>query len=427
VFFSTRPIRADSTSTSPQALLREVLQSPNVCIDEMTVEVMKGEFGKRKLASVASCRKEYLADLLQTLRACGVQPYRTEPAPLALLRAGIQRRRARRAKPALRLFLREGEALAIVTAGSLCIFWKSFKLPAGGEVLALSAAIRSCQSLVRHCGIDAPPDVVIVHGRADLRGELTGEEFVQKTGVPVVCCEGPELDGAAVAYGLALGCLTQQPDETLDLLHSVTPSPSLWQMFPWGDVAVQVALMVCMGLFMLTRSSSAEKAVAPVQAELEKHGWVRHKQQAELQKEKQDLTLKVDAIRKFSVDRIMWTKYTYDISARLPANATLIAFLGICEMDDGGKSKSKPKKSFLVRATAPVAEDGSAPKEIDNFLTALRGHPLLQKDFPLVELADIKRAQAERGKPANALFTVLCLPKPTGAAASPGASKKGNK
>jgi hypothetical protein len=425
VFYSTRPMKPDGNTAAPQALLREVLQSPNICIDEMAVEISKGEFSKRKLVSVASCRKEYLFGLLQTLKNCQVQPFRTEPAPLALLRAGAARRRVRKSKPAIRIFLNDTDALAVVTAGSVCLLWKSFKLTKGSEPSAVGAAIRSCQSLIRHCGIEMTADVVVVHGRADLRAQLTAEEFTDKAGVQVVCSPEPVLDGAAVAYGLALGCIQDQGSDALDMTKSITPSPSLWRVFPWGEAAIQVALIVCMGLFMTTRSHSAEKIVQPVRAELQRHAWVGKKSQADLVKEKQELTAKVDSVRKFVTTRVLWTKYTHDVSERLPDEATLIAFQGISEMEQSGKGKSKPKKSFLIRATAPVPEDGTAPKQIDQFLSALRNHPLLQQDFPVVELADIKTAQATRNQEATTLFTVLCLPKQTKPAAEPQPAKKG--
>ncbi len=412
VFFSTRPINGANASASPQALLREVLQSPNVRIDEMTVEVAKGDFGKTKLASIASCRKEYLRDVLQVLQQCGVQPYRTEPAPLALLRVGNRARRARRSKkPVLRLFLGKAEALVIVTAGNVCVFWKSFKLAGGREVPTLLAALRSSRAMIRNFGIDTPADVVIAHGRADLREALTAEKFVQAAGAPVVWCSEPELSGEAIAYGLALSCVVEQPNQAIDLSRSMTPSPSLWQIFPWGEVAVQIALVLCMGLFLLDRSHGAEKAVTPVQAELAKHSWVGRKQYTDLEREQKDLAQKVNAIGKFVSTRILWSNYTYDISLRLPTSATLKSFQGVCELSGKRKSKSKPKKSFMIMATAPVDADGSTPKDIDRFLDALRNHPLLQKDFPIVEVTEIKTAEATRGEPPQAYFTVICLPK----------------
>ncbi len=423
VFFSTRPLSASSSGSSAQTVLREVLQSPNVCIDELSVQVIKGEVGKRKLASVVSCRREYLFDLLQTLRDSNVQPFRTEPAPFALLRAAIAERRVRRSKPALRLFLGEREGLAVVTAGAVCVLWKPLKLTSGNEPAALCSAIRSCQTLIGHCGIDAPLEIVVIHGRADLRAELTRDDFAQKVGASVTWCDGPELTGAAVAYGLAVGCLGERSSDVVDLSQSLTPSPSLWQIFPIGDFAVQVALVLCMGLFMFGRSHHAQKAIAPVHAELAKRSWAITKQQPDLLKEQRELTQKVDAIQKFVGSRVIWTKYTYDIAGRLPDNATLTMFQGVCELED--PAKGKPKKSFSVRAEAPIGDDGATPKEIDGFLTALRGHPMLQRDFPLVELADIKCTQpTSKDQQPAAMFTVICLPKVAGASATPKVAAK---
>lgn len=424
VFYSTRPVRSENENTSAQALLRDVLQSPNVCIDEMTVEVIKGEIGKKKLASVASCRKDYLFELLQALQDCGVQPFRTEPAPLALLRVGSQHRRARRSKAIIRAFLGESESLILVAVGARCIFWKSCKLPEGGELAALSATIRSCQGLIRRCGMESAAEVVIVHGRTDLHARLTDEEFVQKAGIPVTCCSAPELDGEEIACGLALGCLQEQSAETIDLTQSLTPTPSLWRIVPWGEAALQVALVVCMGLFLLTRTHGEEKIIAPVRAELQRHAWVGRKAQVDLVKEKKELATRVDAVRKFVDSRIAWTQYIHDISVRLPETATLTAFQGTCELEKTGKGKSKPKKSFLIRATAPISDDGSTPKEIDQFLADLRFNPLLQKDFPSIEVADIKTSHASKGGTANAIFTVVCLPKASPPPAAKGKGKK---
>lgn len=415
VFYSTRPVKPGSTETTPQVLLHEVLQSPNICVDDMVVEVIRSEPGKRKLASIASCRRKYLSGLLEILAGVGVEPYRVEPAPCALLRSGAERRRVpRKSKTALQIFLGEREALVVVSAGGVCILWRSFNLPKGGEIPALCLAIRSCRALVVHCGINSSPDVVAVYGRADLREQLTGADFGEKAEAPVVWSENPGLSGAGTAYGLALGCLAQQPDEAFDLSQSLKPAPTIWQIFPYGEAAVQVALVLCLALFLLARSTHVQEALVPVQTEIAQRAWLTSRQQGELQKEQQDLTLRVDAVRKFVGSRIIWTNYTHDIAARLPEQAVLISFQGMSELEQMGKAKGstvKPKKSFLLRATAPISKNGSTPKEVDRFMASLRGHPLLQRDFPVVELADLKWFQPNKGAPADALFTIVCLPK----------------
>ena len=57
---------------------------------------------------------------------------------------------------------------------------------------------------------------------------------------------------------------------------------------------------------------------------------------------------------------------------------------------------------------AQFAGRGSAPKEIDAFLESLREMALLKKDFPLVNLAEIK--WRKDGNRDIALFTVLAMP-----------------
>jgi hypothetical protein len=415
VFFSTRPVRTAHSDASPQVLLHEVLQSPNICIDDMVVEVIRADTGKRKLASIVSCRKKYLAGLLEALEHCGARPFRAEPAPCALLRAAAQHRRSpRRAKTVLRVVLGDRQGLAVVTAGALSVLWRYFNWPPEGETAAICSVVRSVGALIGHCGIDSPLDVVMVHGRADLRAKLEGEELREQVGTPLVWSGGPGLTDEIVAFGLALGCLGPQPADAFDLSRSLKPRVSLWDIFPWGEVAMQIILVALMGVFLLMNARGVEEALVPVRTEITGRAWLTTAQQADIQKERQELSQKVEAIRKFVSTRIIWTLYTHDIAERLPVDATLMMFHGLCELETG-KNVIKPKKTFTIRASAPITQDGSTPKEIDRFLVALRGDPLLKQDFPIVDLADIKWYQPNVMAPATALFTVVCMPKATSA------------
>jgi hypothetical protein len=418
VFFSTRPVRNANRDTPAEALLYEVLQSPNVLIDDMAVEVIRAEPGKRQLASIVSCRKKYVAGILEILKADGVRPFRAEPGPCALVRAAEHQRRApRRSKTALRIVLGKRQGLAVVVTGSLVVLWRFFNLPAGGEPSAICSAIRSMQTLIGHCGIDSPVDVVLIHGRSELRTPLEADDLRERVGVPVIWSEGPELDDRAKAYGLALGCLAQHTEGAFDLSRSMKPRLSLREIFPWAEVVVQAALVICMFACLAWRSRNLDEALVPVRVEIAQRAWLEKALQAQLQKEQADLGQKVEAIRRFVGTRIIWTDYTRDIAERLPPTATLVSFTGQCELETPGKQAAiKPKKSFVVRASALIDDDGATPKEVDRFLTALRGDPLLMRDFPLVTLADIKFFQPNVTADASSLFTVVCLPKSAGGA-----------
>jgi hypothetical protein len=421
VFFSTRPIRNANRDTPAEALLYEVLQSPNVLIDDMAVEVIRAEPGKRQLASIVACRKKYLAGILDIVKDQGVRPFRAEPGPCAVVRAAAQQRRApRRSKTALRVVLGNGKGLAVVMTGNLAVLWRFFNLPAGSESSAICSAIRSVQTLVGHCGIDSPVDVVLLHGRNDLRANVETDEFREQVGVPLTWCGAPELNDRGKAWGLALGCLSHQAEEAFDLSRSMKPRLPLREIFPWAEVAVQVALAICMFAFLTWRCRTLDEALVPVRVEIAQRAWLEKALQAQLQKEQTDLQQKVEAIRRFAGTRIIWTEYTHDIAERLPPTATLVSFTGQCELETPGKQAAvKPKKSFVLRASALIEEDGAVPKEVDRFMTALRDDPLLMRDFPQIVCEDIKHFQPNVTVDPSVLFTVLCLPKAAGGSPKP--------
>ena len=95
VFFSSRPVRTDSDDVSPQVLMHEALQSSNLSVEDMVVELLKTQPGKRKVVSLVSCRKKYLSSLLAVVQACGLRAPRAEPA-CALLRAGSSQHKVSR-------------------------------------------------------------------------------------------------------------------------------------------------------------------------------------------------------------------------------------------------------------------------------------------------------------------------------------------
>ena len=218
---------------------------------------------------------------------------------------------------------------------------------------------------------------------------------------------------AGIAFGLALGCLNQgQPG--FDLSRGLKPRPSLREIFPWGELALQTSLMICVALLFTARSAQMTRTYQAAKTETSRHKCLRQASEADLQKEKTDLQQKVDAIRHFVESRVLWSAYTHDLPGRLPPHAQLASIQGLCELEHfGAKSEGtvKPRESARAAGQRPLAADGSSPREIEVLLSALRNHPLLKQDFPDVELADIKRFQLYHGAPASANFTVICQPK----------------
>jgi hypothetical protein len=411
VFFSTRPHRLANRDASPEVLLRDMIQSPNFSIDDLVVDLVKAQPGRDPLVSIVSARKKYLAGLLADLEECGVRPPRAEPSPCALLRAGEQQRKSpRRTKVVVRLYLGAGQALAVVAAGRLPIVWRYCDLAEQGQVQAIRSVIRGLQGLIKFCGMDRAMDLVVVHGRGSLRGEVENPQFQEALGVKVVWCEGPGLENGQIAFGLALGGLNYPQWEGFDLARSLKPPPSLRALFPWQELAVQLACLACMALFLISRSQSLAEDFQAVRAENAKRAWAETIALPALEKERKELAGKVEAIGRFVDSRILWSRYMNDIASRLPAQASLDSFQALNELDSGSSTAGiKPKKSLILRASVPVPPTGSMPQEIDGFLKALRDDQLLRRDFNLLELTDLKMMQTAR-KTKYASFSVLCLP-----------------
>jgi hypothetical protein len=407
VFFSTRPINSHG-STSPEELLQQSLYSPNVRVDDYVIELIKAGLGKTPVASVAACRKKHLTAVIAGLSEAKIRPHRVEPGPCGLLRgASHYCRTPRRAKFVLRVVCNSTQAMAILTSLDLPIAWRSIELPAGHETAVIVSVLRTMQGLASHYGIMEPLDHLIVHGRADLDEQLQDPRFVGAIGVQVICCKEPELGPGAVAFGLALGCLNQR-GPAFDFSASLKPPASFWDIFPWGELALEGALILLMAMFLWRQSDNLNRDHRVLQAEIGRHKEFHALPLASLERENADLRQKVDAIRQYLDSRLSWTSYMHDFSAYMPAHVTLLSFLGQWELGNGS-GNARPKRCLVLSASVPIAANGSMPREIDALLTVLRNDPLLQRDFPRIDLGGIRRSQSY-GSQSTAELTVVCQP-----------------
>jgi hypothetical protein len=296
---------------------------------------------------------------------------------------------------------------------NLPIVWRFARLPRGDEAAAIISASRSLLAVSKDCGIESGLDVIMIHGRPDLMRLVDVDWVAQQIGASVTWFRDPPLDRSQVAFGLALGCLSREEEDAFDLAHALRPRPSLWEIFPWRQAALQVALLVCMALFLADRCRALNEQRTAVETQNAQHLWLESVTDAQLEQEKQDLTQRVATIHKFLESRIPWTTYEREIAGCLPDGVFLTAFQGDCELQHGGRArtKGKPKKSLVIRGSLSLPEDGSVPEEIDLLLDTLRAHPLLKRDFPIVELADLKQNQRRDGDAPMASFTIVCSPK----------------
>ncbi|MDG3007711.1 hypothetical protein [Paludisphaera mucosa] len=416
VFFSTRPIQERNLQASPEILLHEVLQSPTLIVDDMVVDLIKSKVGFRPLASIVSCHKKYLSGVLAALQSCGIVPTRAEPSPCALLREAVRRYHPpRNSRGFLRVFLGRGQGLAVLMAApDMPLMWRPFDLPGEGEAEAVLATVASMRILGSYCGLDSEVDAVLIHGRADLGGladELGANPGLQ--GLQILHHGGPGMDAADVATGLARGL--RSGSEAFNLIRSFGGRTSFRDLFPWGQAAFQVAVLLAATSWLNVQLRAHRAEAEAVRAEDAKYPWAAKSSAEKLLGEKKMLEEKAAAIRAFVETRIPWTSYTHDLSDRLPADLTLVLFQGYQELElIGGRSNGKPKRSLTLRLNAPIPRTGAMPQEIDAFLQILRDDPLLKRDFPKIELGDLRWRQ-NGVNPATADFSVACHPLESGA------------
>jgi hypothetical protein len=414
IFFGTRLTRS-SGEVTPESVLQKAFTSPNIRIDDLTVDLRKSEVNKLPVASVAACRKRYMAGIIAALNQSRVRLFCAEPEACALVRVATQQRRfPRRSKSALCVFLNATHGLAVLTIEGVPLAWRQFVMPAGSEGFAILSATRTLETQQKHYGIESAPDYALICGREDLHGQLQREQFPSDMETRVVWYDGPSLSGRAAAFGLALACQSANVPG-FDLSRDMKPQATIAEIFPWADLALTALLVAVMGGVLGAHSMNLSESCAQVQAKSSQYTCLAKSGGAHIEEDEKAMEQKVETVGKFLGSRILWTSYTSDVAQRLPAHARLQYFQGVNELD-AGRRGGNLKKLLLLRATAPYAGDNLIPHEIDEFLTTLRHNALLKRDFTSVELADIKRTEGMIGKgQPEATFTVVCSPK-----ASPG-------
>jgi len=283
------------------------------------------------------------------------------------------------------------------------------KLPRGDEMTTILATVRSLVIMGDQSGIDAKPDVVVVHGRADLRRLLDMDWVNEQIEGELDWLDAPTLDGFQIARGLAEGCLDHD-EASFNLARDCQVQQTLWRSFPWSEAAVHTVLVFALMAFLsyqllLVKDKHTAATMRNAQSE------IASMSTAELQKEKKDLKLKVSAVRSFLSSRILWTNYEREISHSLPKNIFLTSLRGTNEFVTKSKSKSKAKRQLVLQGAVQIPQDGLIPHEVDRLLNTLREHPLLASDFPQIELAELKQFKRQEDDQTLAMFTVMCLPK----------------
>jgi hypothetical protein len=413
VFHAARAVTV-ANRKPPDVWLQEALRTPGSRVEDMIIDMVEKAMGKKTIAALVACRRKVLMDPLEAILELNARVSRAEPAPCGLLRAAaLKLRPPKGSKFPARFLLGESRAMGILALAGMPLHWHVFDLPAGGEAMALHSGLVALRMHARHWRADAAIDAVLVHGRPDLSHRLDLDDLRSRLGLKVSRADGPGFDPSSTAFGLALGGMGD--DGGFDLARSLKPRESIAEIFPWVDLALQASMLVGVGLLMAGHSKSLANEHATVRASLAGFSWLGNRQEADLEKEKKSLQQKDEMAEAFLGSRVTWSDHVRDVASRLPGNTRVLAFQGAGEFAPPGvKGMAAAKKIVEMKLETPMPPSGETPHEVDLLLESIRDQSLLKREFPLIELKDLRttKSTAKGAKPVSS-YSLVCLPPPS--------------
>ena len=257
---------------------------------------------------------------------------------------------------------------------------------------------RTLLSQSQYHGIAAPLDYVIVHGRPDLHERLQKEGLPTEMGTRMIWHEGPELSGATMALGLALG-LASQNVRAFDLSRGMKPQASIREIFPWGELACECTIIAVMGLVLAHHDQKVHEEYSKADIECKGNRILALSNSAALVKEKSSLTAKLASIHDFLDSRVMWTTYARVIADCMPANVQIEQWQASNVIAKRG-GRGAGGKSVHLTATAQTP-DGMMPPEVGKFIASLRKNPIMKPRLSTDSASGNPAGQHEQGAEAG--------------------------
>jgi hypothetical protein len=421
VFHATRTVSAASRK-EPEVWLQEALQSAGTRVEDMVIDVAEAMVGKKSVAGLVACRRKSMASALESLARRSARLVLVEPVPCALLRAASSRLSAPRgSKLSARFLLGDRQAIGMLEAGGLPLHWRAFDLPSGEEPMAILSTLMALRIQARSWQLETGIDAVLIQGRPDLASKLVPAELAAKVNAKVALADGPGYNSGSIALGLALGGLAEE--RGFDLSRTIKSPESIGEIFPWGELVMQAVMLAGAVFLMSERARSLDSEHAATRASLAKFRWLGERTEGELEKEKRILELKDKTAEAFLASRVCWSSQIRDVASHMPDKSRITSLQGVAELESlGGKgSTGPPKKTFVLRVETPVPPTGETPREVDGLLESIRDRSQVKREFPIIELKDLKTAKAQ-GKDAGSVasYSIVCVPPPS----KPGSAKK---
>ena len=369
-----------------------------------------------QLWTVTASRRKFVEQLYKAVQDSGVQNVSLQPGPISLPITTKQLPRPCKTwKITVRIYFNAKGGLAILVVDGRSIVWREFAYSVEERLKIIVSVVRTLIAYAATAFGILRIDGIVLQG--DKAAELV-DVITDEVGYQTVAVEGEGFTDAQCSYGLALsatqstGAATSDESRTcLDLFRTLRATPSILDMFPWKLAVIVIIMVACMGFMMWQRASELTNKYDTFVRQNASYEWTKRLKTGEISNERKQLLSEVQAVSKFISTRIVWSDYLRDLPTRLPVNACLSNIWAVNELKEMNKKKQgrRVKKSLTMQGVTKFSQGTAAPQEIEAFLESLRKVDLLKRDFPLVQLAEIKWRR--EGESEIAMFTVVALPK----------------
>lgn len=372
-------------------------------------KISKHKLTGNQLWTLAACRRQLAEQLYTSVRELGIQSARLQPGPLSLSSPKKQLpRQCKSWKTTIRVYLNATGGLAVLMIEGRTVLWREFAYTAEQRLKILISAARTLMAYATTSLSNPTIDGIILQG--DNADELA-KKITEEAGFQTATVQAEGFTDTLCSYGLALSAKKNDDHTGLDLFRTLRDAPTILDMFPWKHAVAVVIMVLCMGFMMWQKSADLIGKYNVLVKQNESYEWTDGMRTGEISNERKLLLSEVQAVSKFISTRIIWSDYLSDLPTRLPTNACLSNIWAVNELKEMSKKKQgrRVKKSLTMRGVTKFGSGVVAPQEIESFLESLRNVDLLERDFPQIQLAEIKWRR--EGESEIAMFTVIALPK----------------
>ncbi len=411
VFQAVVPITGANRSSTPHAYFMEAVRATNPRAEERVIDLIKLELDKQPLACLAATPRAAVTGLIGMLEGIGARVASIESAPAGLFRAGAFLQKAPRgSRLCIRFFLGQTQALGVLALGMQPLLWHTFDISSEDLLATIMATYSTLWMQGRSCRITVPIDAVVVHGRPELELAIKPESFRERTGARLLRCGDPGYEPVGAALGTAL--VDHYTDTNgLNLAREFKPPVPIREIFPWGELVLQGALVAGVSLFLHAGSVELETQLKTTQVAVRGFSWLKDQNQAKLEAEKKVLDERLSAFEAFHGGRVDWSAQLRTIAGVTPETTLVTSFQGINQAEAPGKGKSTAKNQMVVNFTTPMGNEGAIPSEINEFIAALRLEKPLKRSFAIVNFSGVQTKQATGNQSGSATYSIVCLPR----------------